>query len=143
MNSLDVSQIYFKFTIEFANSLLFTFESRIYYENTSCFANILRIHYLFLEFTMKSLFVSGIHYEFTIYFTTQQWIHFLFQEFTIHLPTKSLLIVFWIISKLPFRSPWTWHLSSKMFFSTWLQCCVDYNDVFDGKTIRTMSNKNF
>ena len=101
MNSLDVSQIYFKFTIEFANSLLFTFESRIYYEFTLNFANLILKYFEFHEVTIKSridyefsfcsansLDVSQIYYEFIVYFansllfTVESRIYYQFRELT-------------------------------------------------------------
>ena len=90
MDLLDDSQIFYKFTIYFANSLLFTVESRIYYELTYFladrlsiqflfheliifFAYIPEIHYLFHKFLINSLFfpnsltISRLNYEFTFF----------------------------------------------------------------------------
>ena len=55
MNSLYISQIYYEFTFFFSIRSIRYF---IEYENTMCFANILRNHYLFRDFIIKFIFFS-------------------------------------------------------------------------------------
>ena len=72
-NSLSISRIHFEFTIFVANSLSkwpnhieFTFFSRIYIEFTMFFTNLLRIHFLFHEFTFNPLSFSRFEYSLSL-----------------------------------------------------------------------------
>ena len=77
---------------------------RIFYEFNIFFANLIWIHYPFLEFTMNSLPFSFIQYEFNwcvanilwihreyIHLMNSLLIHFLFYEFTIYFTNMSLM----------------------------------------------------
>ena len=67
--------ICYPFHCNTVNSL---FISRIFYEFTICFANLLWINYPFREITVNSLSFSRISYKFTTYFAISSWIHFFF-----------------------------------------------------------------
>ena len=82
-NSLSVSRIYYKSTINYANILYKYFVFNI-------LTNISRKDYLLGVITIKSrvyyefTIFSRIHPEFTIYFATQLWIHSLFNKSSIY-----------------------------------------------------------
>ena len=67
-------------TLGFANILSSTF-SQIYYD-------LSRIHLLFREFTMNSLFISRINNEFTFCYTWYE-VHMVLREFTMTSPSIS------------------------------------------------------
>ena len=127
------SQIYYEF-IYIANSsrihLMFhefimnsLFISRISYEFTSCFANLLWINGLYREsnknsqsvsriyfvFTMKLLLFSRIYYKFTILIADLSRIHLLFREFTMN----SLSI-----SRIKYKSKF--FLANSLWFCYWI-----------------------
>ena len=94
MNSLSSSRKHFGSIIVFAYSLYVT---QIHYESIFFFANLLRIHRLFCEFTMNLLSFSWIDYGYTIFPANSLWIHYLFGEFTM-----NSLSVLWIHYKFTF-----------------------------------------
>ena len=72
----------------------------IYYEIVIHFAKLLRIHFLFKDFTMSSLGVWRIYYEFTIYSSTSLWIYLMFRKFTM-----ISLFISWILVVLRINYP--------------------------------------
>ena len=86
MNSLDVSQIHYEFTVYIVNLVRILVVLRWlsmnsvailpYFEFTIVFANLLIIYYLYRGYIKKSLGVSRVNYKCTIFFTISQLIHY-------------------------------------------------------------------
>ena len=83
------------FSREFIFTICFDCESTIYFANLLSFSRIhylfrdstinslfvQRIHYLFREYCLISLYILQIHYEFTIHFGNILWFHYKFRDF--------------------------------------------------------------
>ena len=110
-------------------SYLFANQLRIHYlfrQFTIYFANSIRIHNLFRKFTSNSLSESPIYFEFTIFFANSFSIHYLFHEFTFNsLPISLIHYEFTIFSRsyiefIIFLLSSRKHIDITILFPNWL-----------------------